>query len=133
MLTGAGRGVSIGIGVTDLDEVPNHCVHEYFSLNYFWARKWLLTRFSTAFVVFPGGLGTLDELFEILTLIQTKKMGPVPIILVGTEYWKKFFEWVQDELVTQHSLAVQEDLKLFTVVDDINQVFHLVHNECKIS
>lgn len=67
-----GKSKSIGIGVRDLKEQRNPCVQEYFELDQFFARKWLLTRYSMAFIVFPGGFGTVDELAEVLTLIQTK-------------------------------------------------------------
>ncbi len=70
---GTGKGKSIGIGVRGLGEKRSLCVQEYFELDYFFARKWLLTQYSSAFIVFPGGFGTLDELAEVLTLIQTKK------------------------------------------------------------
>src|SRR5579872_2511581 len=84
---------SIGIIVRGLDEPRNMCVEEYFELDYFFARKWLLTQYSSGFVVFPGGFGTLDELSEVLTLIQTNQLKPVPIVLIGKEYWHSFMEW----------------------------------------
>lgn len=83
---GKNNAVSIGIGVKELGEKVNPCVQHYFELETFSARKWLLTHYSVAFVVFPGGFGTLDELAEVLTLIQTKQLPPVPIVLIGHEY-----------------------------------------------
>jgi hypothetical protein len=122
---------SIGIGVTGLKEMHNPCVHEYFELNYFFARKWLLTRYSKAFIVFPGGFGTLDELAEVITLIQTKQSPRVPIVLFGVEYWDDFMVWVKKEAL-EHGLIAKEDLALFTLTDDLEQVFCLVRDECKI-
>lgn len=124
-----GRGRSVGIGVKDLGEGKNPCVQEYFELDYFFARKWLLTRYSTAFIVFPGGFGTMDELAEVVTLIQTKKLERVPIILFGTKYWDPFMKWVTDEALV-HDLIAEKDLKLFTVTDDLEEVFCLVRDQC---
>ncbi len=128
---GEGKGVSMGIGVKDLGEGTNPCVQEYHELDYFFARKWLLTRYSSGFVVFPGGFGTLDELTEVLTLIQTKKIPRVPIILIGVEYWDDFMAWVKKEAL-DHGLIDKKDLQLFTLTDDIEQAFCLVRDACKI-
>lgn len=127
-----GKARMMGIGVTDLGEGQNQCVQEYFSLRYFFARKWLLTRFSSAFVVFPGGFGTLDELAEVLTLIQTKKLTRVPIVLFGVEYWDHFMQWLKEEAL-EHGLISKKDLELFTMTDDLEQVFCLIRDECKVS
>jgi len=125
-----GNGESIGISVKDLGEAKNPCTHHFLELDYFFARKWLLTRYSSAFVVFPGGYGTLDELAEVLTLIQTKKLKPVPIVLVGREYWGPFVDWLCDETL-KHGLISQEAMKMFTLTDDLDQVFHIIRDECR--
>lgn len=130
MKNGAGNAVSIGIGVKELDEGKNPCVQEYIELDYFFARKWLLTRYSTAFVVFPGGFGTLDELGEVLTLIQTEKLPRVPIVLIGKEYWHLLMQWFEKEALTHETIA-EKDLKLFTVTDDIGEVYSIVYEFCK--
>ncbi len=67
-----------------------------YSFNHFFARKIMLVKYSTAFVIIPGGMGTLDELTEVLTLIQTRKIKPFPVILFNSEYWKGFLEWLQN-------------------------------------
>jgi len=123
------RGKSIGIGVRDLTEDPNSCVQEYIELDFFFARKWLLTRYSNAFVVFPGGFGTMDELSEVITLVQTEKLPRVPIVLVGVEYWRPFMTWAEDEAF-KHGLVSQEDLDLLFLTDDLERVFELVCKEC---
>ncbi len=127
-----GKTMIMGIGVTDLGEKPNKCVQEYFALDYFFARKWLLTRYSKGFVIFPGGFGTLDELTEILTLIQTKKLQHVPIVLFGVEFWEPLLLWLKDEALT-HKTISKEDLNLFTLTDDIDRVFCLLHDTCKVT
>jgi len=125
-----GKGQSIGISVRDLGEGRNPCTHHYLELDYFFARKWLLTRYSSAFVVFPGGYGTLDELAEVLTLIQTKKLGPAPIVLVGKEYWGPFIDWLCGETF-KHGLISQDAMEMFTVTDDLDHAFRIVENECR--
>jgi len=146
VLTGGGAGVmhaancgavskvkgdvkSVGIGVKELGEGKNPCVQEYFELEYFFARKWLLTRYSVAFIVFPGGFGTMDELAEVLTLVQTKKLSKIPIIMIGKDYWKDFMEWVKDCAIS-HDLIPKEHLKLFALTDDVDEAFEIVRKEC---
>lgn len=126
-----GKGKSIGIGVKDLEEKPNPCVHEYFELEHFFARKWLLTRYSQGFVVFPGGFGTLDELTETLTLMTTNHMKQVPIVLIGTEFWNGFIEWIQQQPMT-HGLISKEQLALIILTDDLNVAFCTINDNCKI-
>jgi len=146
VLTGGGPGImeaahcgaisngknakSLGIGVTEIGEGKNPCVQEYIELDYFFARKWLLTNYSIAFIVFPGGFGTLDELGEVLTLIQTNKLPGVPIVLIGYEYWLPLMHWLEDEAL-KHGTISADDLKLFTLTDDLDYAFNIVSNFCK--
>lgn len=122
---------SIGIGVRGLNEPKNICVEEYFELDYFFARKWLLTQYSSGFIVFPGGFGTLDELSEVLTLIQTRQMKKVPIVLVGKDYWHPFMQWITQEAFPR-GLIKAEHLNLFSVTDDPYKAFCFVRGECSI-
>lgn len=131
IVSGKGKGKTMGITVTDLDEKPNPCVEEVIELDYFYARKWLMTRYAGGFVVFPGGYGTLDELAEMLTLIQTGRSKRVPIILIGTEFWNTFMKWATDEALA-HGLISKNDLELFHVTDDLDQAFCMVRDECKL-
>ena len=126
-----GKTRLMGIGVSDLGEKPNQCVQSYFELDYFFARKWLLTHYSSAFIVFPGGFGTMDELNEVLTLIQTKKLARVPIILFGVEYWRPLLQWLKDEPL-KHGAIRKEDLALFSLTDDLEKVFCLVLDKCGV-
>ena len=126
-----GEGKSIGIGVRDLNEGRNPCVQEYFELDYFFARKWLLTRYSKTFIIFPGGFGTMDELSEVITLVMTKKLPQIPIVLVGVAYWKPFMQWVHESGV-KNDLIPEDVEKLFTVTDDMHQVFCIARDECKM-
>lgn len=122
---------SMGIGVRGLNEPQNMCTEEYFMLDYFFARKWLLTQYSLGFIVFPGGFGTLDELSEVLTLIQTNQMKKVPIVLMGKSYWEPFLQWL-----TEHALPLgliqKEHLALISMTDDPYKAFCFVQGECEI-
>ena len=122
---------SIGIGVRGLNEPKNVCVEEYFELDYFFARKWLLTQYSTGFIIFPGGFGMLDELSEVLTLIQTKQMKKVPIVLIGKDYWRPFMQWITDQALVR-GLVKPEQVKLFSITDDPYKAFCFVQGECEI-
>lgn len=125
------KAKSIGIGVKGVIEARNRCVQEYFLLDYFFARKWLFTHFASACVIFPGGYGTLEELAEVITHIQTKQLKPMPVILVGTEYWKDFMKWLQSDAL-KHGLVVQEELDLFTITDDLHEAFRSVCDQCLV-
>lgn len=111
---------SMGIGVTGLDEKKiNECVQDLITVDYFFARKWLLTHYSAGYAIFPGGFGTLDELGEVTTLMQTGFLGSHPIVLIGTEYWRPFMNWVNDSALKE-GLLKEKDKNLLMVVDDIN-------------
>lgn len=115
-------GRSIGLNV-DLphEQAPNGFQTDGLRFKYFFVRKVMLVKYSTAFVVFPGGFGTIDELFEALTLIQTKKIKPFPVYLIGVEYWRGLLQWLQATLQRMGTISA-EDLHLFKVVDDVSTI-----------
>jgi uncharacterized protein (TIGR00730 family) len=136
VLTGGGPGImeagnkgameaggrSIGLNVTlPHEQAPNRFQTDTLGFKYFFVRKVMLVKYSTAFVVFPGGFGTIDELFEALTLIQTKKIKPFPVYLVGVEYWKGLVQWLQSTLLRAGTIS-EQDLYLFKVIDDISGI-----------
>lgn len=123
------KGKTLGIGVKDLQEKPNQCAHKYIELDYFFARKWLLMNYSKAFVIFPGGFGTLDEFAELLTLIQTKRLKAVPVFLVGSTYWKPLFDWLST-IVLDEGAVNQQDVSLITLVDNIDQIIPILKRIC---
>ena len=88
--------------------------------DYFFVRKVMFMKYSQGFIALPGGFGTLDELFEALTLIQTDKIGKFPIVLVGTDYWKGLVDWMQDVVLKKEQNISPNDLNLFTLVDDVD-------------
>lgn len=117
-----GGGQSIGLNI-DLphEQAPNPYQSLSLDFKYFFVRKVMLVKYSTAFVIFPGGFGTLDELFEALTLIQTHKIKPFPVYLVGVEYWRGLLQWLQGTLLRNGTIS-EQDMHLFKVVDDISTI-----------
>ena len=119
-------GKSIGIGIElPFESGMNKYVDLGMECRYFFTRKVMFLKYSQAFVVFPGGLGTLDELFEAITLIQTKKMDLFPIILVGTSFWSGLMNWIKDTLVKEGTIS-EIDLELISVVDSPKEILQII-------
>jgi uncharacterized protein (TIGR00730 family) len=95
--------------------------------HYFFVRKIMFVRYASGFVVFPGGFGTMDELWEALTLIQTDKISQFPVVLVGTSYWRGLVDWVGDRMLSEGNIAA-EDLELWTLTDDPAEVRDLLQS-----
>ena len=113
-------GVSVGLGI----ELPfesglNQWVDKGINFRYFFARKTMFVKYSQGFVVLPGGLGTLDELFEALTLVQTQKVTSFPIALIGAAYWSGLVGWLRDTALAEGKIN-PSDLDMFVVTDDID-------------
>ena len=118
------NGPSVGLNIAlPFEQSSNPYIDKdkNLSFEYFFIRKVMFVKYAQAFVVLPGGFGTLDELFESLTLIQTKKISRIPIILVGTEFWKGLIDWIKISLI-EEKLISPEDLDLFSVVDTQEEV-----------
>ncbi len=115
-------GVSVGLNILIPEQqIPNPYVNYLLEFRYFFVRKVMFAKYSRAFVVFPGGYGTLDELFETLALIQTHRINPFPIILVKRKYWQDLVGWFKGKLISEGTL-IKEDLLLFKVVDKKEEV-----------
>jgi hypothetical protein len=113
-----GKGLSIGCNIElPFEQHLNPYVERSINFRYFFVRKTMFVKYSTAFVVFPGGFGTLDELFEALTLIQTGKVKHFPVVLMGTKYWGGLIEWLRDRVAGEGKIAT-EDLNLIHLTDD---------------
>ncbi len=125
------KKMSIGVSLRNgfLNEKMNLCAQEHILVEHLFERKYLLTKFSSAFIVFPGGYGTLDELSEILTLMEVKRMPCLPVILFGREFWQPCVNWV-DEYISKKSLIPMRAIELITITDDIEEVFTLIHKSC---
>jgi hypothetical protein len=119
-------GTSVGLGIElPFEQGLNKYVDLGVNFRYFFARKTMFVKYSQGFVVFPGGFGTLDELFESLTLVQTGKVTTFPIILVGTAYWEPLRNWLRDTLAAEKKIA-HADLDLVTVTDDPDEVLSVI-------
>jgi uncharacterized protein (TIGR00730 family) len=115
-----GRGKSVGINIDlPFEQKPNAYIDadKLITFDHFFVRKVMFMKYAQGFIVLPGGFGTFDELFEAITLIQTRKIGKFPIILVGKKYWKGLLDWVKDEMLEEEGNISPEDLDLFIVVD----------------
>jgi len=97
------------------------------NFDYFFVRKVMFVKYSQGFIVMPGGLGTLDEMFEALTLIQTKKIGRFPIVLVGKSYWEGLVEWIKKTLLAEYKYINETDLDLFSIVDTADEAVAVIN------
>lgn len=115
-------GKSVGLGI---DLPKEQGVNRYVSPNYvinfkyFFVRKVMFVKYAQGFIVLPGGFGTLDELFETITLIQTEKIMKIPIVLIGTEYWQGLIDWIRDKLI-ENSYINENDMDIFYLTDDVD-------------
>ncbi|MGY5105371.1 LOG family protein [Streptomyces sp. 900105245] len=122
-------GTSVGLGIElPFEQGLNSYVDIGLNFRYFFVRKMMFVKYAQGFVVLPGGLGTLDELFEALTLVQTQKVTRFPIVLFGSEYWGGLVSWLRDTVIAQGK-AAEKDLLLFHVTDDVQEAVALVTKE----
>jgi len=118
------NGVSVGLNISlPREQYDNPYIDQdkLIDFQYFFVRKVMFVKYAQGFVVMPGGLGTLDELFEALTLIQTEKVTKFPVILVGRSYWKGLVGWIRDTLLKEKNIS-PDDIELFDVVDTVEEV-----------
>ncbi|MCK4519909.1 MAG: TIGR00730 family Rossman fold protein [Candidatus Omnitrophica bacterium] len=121
-------GVSVGLNILiPQKQVPNPYINYLIEFKYFFVRKVMFTKHSYAFVVFPGGYGTLDEVFENLSLVQTRRIEPVPVILVNKAYWSGLLNWLQTRLIKDGAIR-KKDLNLFTVVETPEEIHAAIKN-----
>ena len=124
-----GGGTSVGLNIAlPFEQHFNPYIDgdKNLSFDYFFVRKVMFVKYSQGFVVMPGGFGTMDEMFEALTLIQTKKIGKFPIILVGTAFWSGLIDWIRTVLVEKEQTVHLEDLDLFKIVDTEDEVLDVL-------
>ena len=115
-----GGGKSVGLNILlPFEQEPNIYIDndKIINFDYFFVRKVMFIKYAQGFIVLPGGYGTLDEMFEALTLIQTKKSGKFPIILIGKEFWSGLINWIRDVLLKEENNISEEDLDLIKIVD----------------
>jgi hypothetical protein len=115
-------GYSVGLNIhLPMEQEPNPYANIKLEFRYFFVRKVMLAKYSVAFVFFPGGFGTMDEMFEILTLVQTRKIRPVPIVLVDKQFWKPLVSWFTKTLIPENKISPQ-DLEIFKILDEPEEI-----------
>jgi uncharacterized protein (TIGR00730 family) len=119
-------GLSVGLGIElPFEQELNEWVDMGISFRYFFVRKTMFVKYAQAFVILPGGFGTLDELFEALTLVQTRKVTRFPVLLFGTEYWGGLLEWIRSTLIESATISA-DDVELFRLTDDVDEVIAVI-------
>ena len=124
--TSEAGGLSVGLGIElPFEQSLNEWVDLGIEFRYFFARKTMFVKYAQAFVILPGGFGTMDELFEALTLVQTHKVNQFPVILMGRDFWAPLVDWMRTSLVGR-GLVAEKDLELFTVTDDVDEAVAII-------
>jgi uncharacterized protein (TIGR00730 family) len=124
-----GRGKSVGINIDlPFEQRPNSYIDsdKLITFDHFFVRKVMFMKYAQGFIVLPGGFGTFDELFEAITLIQTRKIGKFPIILVGKKYWSGLITWIKEEMMMEENNIKEEDMNLFTLVDTAEEAIEVI-------
>ena len=125
------NGTSVGLNIElPMEQAPNMFQDIRVEFRYFFVRKLMFVKYAVAYVIFPGGFGTMDELFEALTLIQTKKIRSFPVVLVGKEYWEGMIEWIRKTMLAAGNVS-PEDLDLLHIVDDPEEVCAIINKRYK--
>jgi len=122
------KGLSIGLNIQiPTEQKPNKYVDTLLDFHYFFVRKVMFVKYAKAFVIMPGGYGTLDELFESLNLIQTERIGKFPVVLMGKKYWEGMFDWLIKSVLESGCIS-KKDLDIFKVTDDPKEVVKIIKN-----
>lgn len=122
----AGGGKSVGMNIRlPFEQKPNPYANVSIDYKYFFIRKVMFVKYAVAYVIFPGGYGTLDELFEALTLIQTKRIKSFPVVLMGNDYWKGLLQWLRGTMLKDNKI-LPEDFDLIKIIDDPDEVVRYI-------
>ncbi len=121
-------GISVGLNIAlPHEQMPNPYQTIKLDFDYFFCRKVMFLKYARAFLIFPGGFGTMDECFEALTLMQTEKIDPFPVVLVGTDYWSGLLDWIRSVMGDRFSNISPGDLDLVTLTDDVEEAIERIH------
>jgi uncharacterized protein (TIGR00730 family) len=113
------KGKSVGLCIQlPKEQAANPYANIKINFRYFFIRKVMFVKYAVAYVILPGGFGTMDELFEALTLIQTSRIKPFPVILLGKDYWKDLVSWIKKTMLIKHGMICPDDMDLFQCIDD---------------
>jgi hypothetical protein len=119
-------GKSIGLNIQiPLEQEPNPYANIKLNFRYFFVRKVMFVKYAVAYIILPGGFGTMDELFEALTLIQTQRIRPFPVILVGSQYWKGLLEWVKETVLKEGKISLP-DFEILQVIDEPSEILRAI-------
>ncbi len=120
-------GVSVGLNITlPREQDPNPYQSIELSFRYFFIRKVMFVKYAAGFIIFPGGFGTMDEFFESMTLIQTLKIDPFPVVCIGHDYWDGLVNWMKNTMLKDYGTISAPDLKLFRVTDDVKEAVKII-------
>ena len=120
-------GTSVGLNIVlPMEQRPNPYQTVDLEFRYFFVRKVMFVKYARGFIIFPGGFGTMDELFEALTLIQTLKIVPFPVVLVGSAFWAPLVAWMRNVLLEEYAAVSPEDFEIFHVTDSVDEAVQLV-------
>ncbi len=120
-------GSSVGLNISlDANQADNRYLTDHITFDHFFVRKVMLTFASEVYIYFPGGFGTLDEFFEIITLIQTRKIKRVPVVIYGREYWEPLIEFFKQKLLAEHGAIDESDLDLYHLVDSVDEAYDYI-------
>jgi len=126
---GEGKSVGLNIDLPFEQEANTYIDNDkLINFDYFFVRKVMFAKYAQGFVVMPGGVGTLDELFEAITLIQTQKIAAFPIVLVGKDYWSGLMDWIKNVMLEKEQNISPQDLDLFTLVDTTDEAVEYIDN-----
>jgi len=126
-----GGGTSVGCSIQlPFEEEPNPYLHIGIDFRYFFVRKLMMVKYAVGYVIFPGGFGTVDELFEALTLSQTGKIEQFPVVLYGSKFWGPLVEWMNNTLVPEGTIS-PENMDLFKVMDDPEEIVGFIADRCR--
>ncbi len=119
-------GTSVGLNIIlPFEQKPNLFANVTLDFKYFFIRKVMFIKYASAYIILPGGFGTLDELFEAVTLVQTRRIKPFPLILVGSEYWAGLIDWIKDKLLGEKRIS-SEDLEILQIMDNPEEIVKAV-------
>jgi uncharacterized protein (TIGR00730 family) len=119
-------GKSIGLNIQiPLEQEPNPYANIKLNFRYFFVRKVMFVKYAVAYIILPGGFGTMDELFEALTLIQTQRIRPFPVILVGSQYWKGLLDWVKETALKEGKIS-PPDFEILQVIDEPSEILRAI-------
>ena len=138
VMEGANRGAreaggeTIGLNINlPMEQKPNPYISRLMSFRYFFVRKVMFLKYSVGTIALPGGFGTMDEFFELITLQQTRKVPPMPVALVDKSYWSGLIEWIKDKMMTEYGYVHPEDLEIFCFCDDVDTAVNYIVENCQ--